>query len=101
VVILNIIFAMESTEQGKEFFDFKASPSLFENVEKNEDDQFPLKLIEKSAISHDTYRFVLEFPNPEWISGLWPGGHYVFHANVNGKAMSRKYTPISPVNEKG
>lgn len=74
---------------------------MFNLVEKNDDDQFPLKVIKKELISPDTYEFVLEFPNPEWISGLWPGGHYIMHAEIDGKTVSRKYTPISPVNEKG
>lgn len=70
-------------------------------VEKNNDGQFPLKVIKKEAINHDTYIMELEFPNADWISGLWPGGHFIFYAEINGKVVARKYTPISPVNEKG
>jgi NAD(P)H-flavin reductase len=70
-------------------------------VEKDEDDQFPLKVIKKELISHDTYLIELEFPNAEWISGLWAGGHYMLHAQVDGKTVSKPYTPISPVNKKG
>jgi len=43
----------------------------------------------------------LEFPNPEWISGFFAGGHYVFHADIDGKHYARKYTPITSVNQKG
>lgn len=70
-------------------------------VEKDEDDQFSLKVIKKEKMSHDTYLIELEFPNPEWISGLWPGGHFVMHSTIDGKLVSKKYTPISPVNKKG
>jgi hypothetical protein len=52
-------------------------------------------------MTHDTYLFELEFPNKEWISGLWAGGHFVFHVEFEGKLISKKYTPISPVNTKG
>ena len=52
-------------------------------------------------MTHDTYLFELSFPDPSWISGLWVGGHFVFHAEIDGKIVSRKYTPISPINEKG
>jgi hypothetical protein len=30
--------------------------------------------------------------------GLWPAGHVFFLAEINGKAVAKKYTPISPVN---
>ena len=32
---------------------------------------------------------------------MWAGGHYVWHAEIDGWNISRKMTPISPVNEKG
>lgn len=32
---------------------------------------------------------------------MWPGAHYVWHAMIDGKRMSRKYTPIDAVNKKG
>jgi cytochrome-b5 reductase len=70
-------------------------------VEKNEDDQFPLKVTKKEKLTHDTYLFELEFPNQEWISGLWVGAHFVFHCEVGGKKINRKYTPITPINTKG
>jgi ferredoxin-NADP reductase len=43
----------------------------------------------------------LDFDQPEWISGLWVGGHFFFHLNIDGQLVSRKYTPITPVNTKG
>ena len=60
-----------------------------------------MKVIKKELISHDVYLIELEFPNSEWIAGLPAGAHYIFHANIDGKTISRKYTPISPVNKKG
>jgi len=88
-------------ENTSAYLDFQTPPNLFNLVEKNDDDQFPLKVIKKEAINHDTYILELGFPNPEWISGLWPGGHFIFHADIDGKLVSKKYTPISAVNEKG
>jgi ferredoxin-NADP reductase len=60
-----------------------------------------LKVIRKDKLNHDSYLYVLQFPNPDWIAGCYPGGHFFFHAEVNGKPASKRYTPISPVNEKG
>jgi nitrate reductase (NAD(P)H) len=33
--------------------------------------------------------------------GLNVGGHIFFHIKVGGDTVSRKYTPVSPVNKKG
>jgi len=33
--------------------------------------------------------------------GLPVGGHVFFHLDLNGEFISRKYTPVSMVNEKG
>ena len=64
-------------------------------------DQFKLEVIGKDQISHDTYRFTLKFPNAEWISGLWPSAHLFWHLDIDGKQVTRKYTPVSPINQKG
>jgi cytochrome-b5 reductase len=58
-------------------------------------------MVEKTALTHDTYRIVLEFPDPSWISGCWASGHFYMHAMINGKLVSTKQTPVSLVNEKG
>ena len=92
---------MEAATNGKEFFDYKTPPNLFGLVECDDMDQFKLKVTKKEVINHDTYLIELEFPNAEWISGLWPGAHYFWHLEVNGKMLARKYTPISAVNQKG
>lgn len=89
---------MDAVAAGSEFYDFETPPSLFKNVEKDDNDQFPLKVSKKEKMTHDTFFFTLEFPNPEWIAGLWAGGHYVIHTDLDGKHVSRKYTPVSPIN---
>jgi ferredoxin-NADP reductase len=33
--------------------------------------------------------------------GLPVGGHVFFHLNIDGNILSRKYTPVSKVNERG
>lgn len=32
---------------------------------------------------------------------MWAGGFFTFYATVDGKEMTRKYTPISTINAKG
>ena len=92
---------MDTAVAGSEFYDYYSSPSLFANIEKDDYDQFPLKVSKKEKVTHDTYLYKLEFPDKEWIAGLWAGGHFIFHADINGKHYARKYTPVSPINQKG
>ena len=33
--------------------------------------------------------------------GLWAAGHVFFHADIDGEKVTKKYTPVSPVNQKG
>ena len=73
-------------------------PNVFDLIQKDENGQFPLKLTVKEAINHDTYKMTFEFPNPEWIMGIFPGGHVFMTADIDGKKLTRKYTQISPVN---
>jgi cytochrome-b5 reductase len=76
----------QSDEDGPEdYFDYQSKPSLFELVSKDKNDQFPLKIVKKEVMTHDTYLIRLGFGNENWISGLWAGsGHFVFHATING-----------------
>jgi len=57
-----------------------------------------LELLEKHAISHDTYKLSFKLPNPDHVLGLPVGGHVFFHIPDPSDAeevISRKYTPIS------
>ncbi|CAD5225017.1 unnamed protein product [Bursaphelenchus okinawaensis] len=57
--------------------------------------KYPLKLIEKTKVSPDSYVFRFELPSAKHIHGLKPHQHVRLHANVNGEEISRKMTPIS------
>jgi ferredoxin-NADP reductase len=83
------------------FVDFENPNNLFALVERDDKKQFPLKLAAREKLTHDTNKYTLAFPNPEWVSGLHPSGHFTFHAMIDGKLVKRQYTPISPVNMKG
>uniref|UniRef100_A0A0R3RZA4 NADH-cytochrome b5 reductase n=1 Tax=Elaeophora elaphi TaxID=1147741 RepID=A0A0R3RZA4_9BILA len=62
---------------------------------------YPLALIEKEIINHDTRRFRFKLPTNEHILGLPIGQHIHLSANVNGKIVVRPYTPISSDDDKG
>ncbi|TPX60356.1 hypothetical protein PhCBS80983_g01841 [Powellomyces hirtus] len=68
-------------------------------LSKTEWKKFPLK--EKIIISHNTaiYRFAL--PTPDSVLGLPTGQHISISAEINGKEITRSYTPTSSDEEKG
>lgn len=74
----------------------------FKLVDKDENDWFELELLEKIQINHDTYKFSFKLPAEDHVIGLPVGGHMFFHfKDSNGEVVSRKYTPVSLVNERG
>ena len=76
--------------------------SVFNLGTKDENGHIPLKLIRKTAITHDTYEFELEFPDSSWSSGLFPAGHIKLHVkDALGKLISKPYTPISSLQNLG
>jgi NAD(P)H-flavin reductase len=57
--------------------------------------------MEKIQVSHDTFKFVFRLPEPDQVMGLPVGGHIFFHATIGDDVKSRKYTPVSLINERG
>lgn len=54
-----------------------------------------LPLVQKDTLAPNVYRFVFQLPNPQDIIGLPIGQHIAIKANIDGKAVSRPYTPTS------
>lgn len=91
---------MESTKE--DYFVPLADKNTLETIPRDDDDQFELPLQEKVQVSHDTFKFIFALPHHEQVLGLPVGGHLFFHfTNSEGVVISRKYTPISKVNERG
>ncbi|KAJ8259611.1 hypothetical protein GJAV_G00171440 [Gymnothorax javanicus] len=63
--------------------------------------KYPLKLIDKEVISHDTRRFRFALPSPEHILGLPVGKHVYLSARIDGSLVVRPYTPVSSDDDKG
>jgi len=57
--------------------------------------KYPLKLIDKVVLSHDTRLFKLELPSEEHCLGLPIGQHIYLSARINGSLVVRPYTPTS------
>jgi len=57
--------------------------------------KYPLKLIDKKIISHDTRLFRFELPSEEHCLGLPIGQHIYLSARINGSLVVRPYTPTS------
>lgn len=54
-----------------------------------------LPLAMKEKLSANTYRFVFSLPSADAVLGLPTGQHVAIQAEVDGKTISRSYTPIS------
>ncbi|XP_062568225.1 NADH-cytochrome b5 reductase 3-like isoform X2 [Saccostrea cucullata] len=63
--------------------------------------KYPLKLVDKEEVSHDTRRFRFALPSPEHILGLPVGQHIYLTARIDGQLVIRPYTPVSSDDEKG
>ncbi|XP_006508011.1 NADH-cytochrome b5 reductase 2 isoform X2 [Mus musculus] len=63
--------------------------------------KYPLPLIEKEQISHNTRRFRFGLPSPDHVLGL-PVGNYVhLLAQINNELVIRAYTPVSSDDDQG
>uniref|UniRef100_A0A8I5KYU1 cytochrome-b5 reductase n=1 Tax=Homo sapiens TaxID=9606 RepID=A0A8I5KYU1_HUMAN len=65
------------------------------------DIKYPLRLIDREIISHDTRRFRFALPSPQHILGLPVGQHIYLSARIDGNLVVRPYTPISSDDDKG
>ncbi|XP_012999647.1 NADH-cytochrome b5 reductase 2 [Cavia porcellus] len=65
------------------------------------DSKYPLPLIEKEQINHNTRRFRFGLPSLDHVLGL-PVGNYVhLLARINGDLVIRAYTPVSSDDDRG
>uniref|UniRef100_A0A8C6RKD7 NADH-cytochrome b5 reductase n=1 Tax=Nannospalax galili TaxID=1026970 RepID=A0A8C6RKD7_NANGA len=63
--------------------------------------KYPLPLIEKEQINHNTRRFRFELPSPNHVLGL-PVGNYVhLLAQIDDELVIRAYTPVSSDDDQG
>jgi len=74
----------------------KAPVTLKESTVK-----YPLKLVDKESLSHDTRRFRFMLPSKEHILGLPVGQHVYMSARINGELVIRPYTPVSSDDDLG
>nr|CAG4645748.1 EOG090X0BKI [Lynceus sp. MCZ IZ 141354] len=63
--------------------------------------KYPLKLIQKEVISHDTRKFRFELPSPEHCLGLPVGQHVYLSARVGEQLVIRPYTPVTSDDDLG
>ncbi|CAO2601444.1 NADH-cytochrome b5 reductase 3 [Lemmus lemmus] len=68
---------------------------------ENPDIKYPLRLIDKETISHDTRRFRFALPSPQHILGLPIGQHIYLSSRIDGNLVIRPYTPVSSDDDKG
>ncbi|KAJ8070158.1 hypothetical protein OCU04_000551 [Sclerotinia nivalis] len=60
-----------------------------------------LPLVKKEKISSNTYHFIFKLPRDDMILGLPIGQHISIRAEIDGKLVSRSYTPVSNNSDPG
>jgi cytochrome-b5 reductase len=60
-----------------------------------------LPLSNKEKLSTNTHRLTFKLPSPNQILGLPIGQHVAIRAEIDGKAISRSYTPVSNNSDPG
>ncbi|XP_019332630.1 NADH-cytochrome b5 reductase 2 isoform X2 [Alligator mississippiensis] len=80
---------------------FKAARTRAPIALRDPNAKYPLALVEKEEISHDTRRFRFRLPSPDHVLGLPIGQHVYLSAKINGSLVIRAYTPVSSDEIKG
>lgn len=68
---------------------------------KDKSTKYPLKLIEKKILNHDTRIFRFKLPSEQHVLGLPVGQHIYLTARINDSLLIRPYTPISAADASG
>lgn len=68
---------------------------------QNPEVKYPLKLVGKEIVSHDTRRFVFALPTKGHILGLPIGQHIYLTARIDGQLVIRPYTPVTSDKDTG
>ncbi|XP_036433496.1 NADH-cytochrome b5 reductase 3 [Colossoma macropomum] len=63
--------------------------------------KYPLRLVDKEIISHDTRKFRFALRSPDHVLGLPVGQHIYLSAKIDGSLVVRPYTPVSSDDDKG
>ncbi|KAK9975820.1 hypothetical protein ABG768_021053 [Culter alburnus] len=63
--------------------------------------KYPLRLVDKEIISHDTRKFRFALKSPDYVLGLPIGQHIYLSAKIDGNIVVRPYTPVSSDDDKG
>ncbi|NWY48634.1 NB5R2 reductase, partial [Sylvia atricapilla] len=63
--------------------------------------KYPLRLLDKEEISHDTKKFRFGLPSMNHVLGLPVGQHVYLSAKIDGNLVIRAYTPVSSDETKG
>uniref|UniRef100_A0A8C3NSK2 NADH-cytochrome b5 reductase n=1 Tax=Cyanoderma ruficeps TaxID=181631 RepID=A0A8C3NSK2_9PASS len=63
--------------------------------------KYPLRLLDKEEINHDTKKFRFGLPSTSHVLGLPVGQHVYLSAKIDGNLVIRAYTPVSSDETKG
>ncbi|CAI4064717.1 hypothetical protein SKDZ_09G1200 [Saccharomyces kudriavzevii ZP591] len=77
------------------FWKFFAGPKTKAVLDPKRDEFQSFPLVEKTILTHNTSLYKFGLPHADDVLGLPIGQHIVIKANINGKDITRSYTPTS------
>lgn len=77
---------------------FKRRPAI---TLEDPNEKYPLRLLDKEIISHDTRKFRFALRSLDHVLGLPIGQHIYLSARIDGSLVVRPYTPVSSDDDKG
>uniref|UniRef100_H2ZN53 NADH-cytochrome b5 reductase n=2 Tax=Ciona savignyi TaxID=51511 RepID=H2ZN53_CIOSA len=83
------------------YFKKKSEENAVKKTLLDSEVKYPLKLIRKEKITHDTRKFVFALPSEKHILGLTVGKHIFLSARIDGKLVVRPYTPVTSDDDQG
>lgn len=92
---------MEDNVNKNAFLNYLVEDNCMKKSVKDKEGCFTLKVKSKEFYNSNYVKLSLAFPNPNWITGLWPTGHVTFITEIEGELVARNYTAINSVEQKG
>ncbi|XP_066999551.1 NADH-cytochrome b5 reductase 2 isoform X2 [Anabrus simplex] len=97
-IVVGVAVVLSSTVVAAWFLTKKKKPKI---TLEDPTVKYPLPLIEKEIVSHDTRRYRFGLPSGNHILGLPVGQHIHLSAKISDEIVIRSYTPVSSDEDKG
>lgn len=76
---------LEKQSNSHNYLDYTTGEIMVNEIERSPTDNcFELQVVSKEKLTHNTMILKLGMPDESWKAGLWPAGHFLFVADIDG-----------------